>query len=200
VSRRRIAAVALAVLLVAGCGISSSDRATPAPDDAVPYGLLDPDAAAVVPQPSGRDVQLCLLQGDQLVPVERAVEPPTALIDIARALAEVTASEAMAELHTSIAASDEIQSVQRSAGVATVELAEEASQRLTADPLGTVAQLVCTLTRQPGVGLVRFTVAGVAAEVPRADGSLSNGPVSADDYAGLMRQDADAAGGGSPPT
>jgi hypothetical protein len=198
VSGRWIAAPALLGLLVAGCGVSSSGRASPASDDAVPYGLLDPDAAAVVPQPSGRDVELCLLHGDQLVPVARAVEPPAELIDIARALAEVTEAEATADLHTSIAASDEIQSVQRSAGVATVELAAEASQRLTADPLGTVAQLVCTLTRQPGVGLVRFTVAGVAAEVPRADGSLSNGPVSADDYAGLLRPDVTGGDGGAP--
>ena len=173
-------------LMVAGCGVSTRDSATGIPDEAVPYGLLDPDAASVVPQPSGRAVELCLLRDDQLIPVQRAVEPPTALIDVARGLADVTEDEAAAGLRTSIVAADEIASVHRTAGVATVDLAEEASQRLTADPLATIAQIVCTLTRQPGVGLVRFTVAEVAAEVPRADGTLSNGPVSSDDYAALL--------------
>jgi spore germination protein GerM len=173
-------------LVLAGCAIESQGRAREIPDDGVPYGLLDPDAAAVVPQPIGQAVELCLLQGDALVPVERAVDPPASLIDVARALAKVTEVEAAAALRTSIVAADEIVGVRQAAGVATVDLAAEASQRLTADPLATVAQLVCTLTRQPGVGLVRFTVADVPAEVPRADGSLSSGPVSADDYSGLL--------------
>ena len=98
----------------------------------------------------------------------------------------MTDDEAAAGLRTSIAGTDEIVSVQQTAGVATVDLADEASQRLTTDPLATVAQLVCTLTRQPGIGLVRFTVSGVAAQVPLADGTLSNGPVSADDYLVLL--------------
>lgn len=182
---RAVVVIALAALL-AGCGLSAGETATGIDDDDVPYGLLDSDAAAVVSPPEGRAVELCLLRGDVLVPVNRPVDPPAALIDIARALAEVTDSETAAELRTSIVASDEITSVQRAAGVATVALASEASQRLTADPLATVAQLVCTLTRQPGVGLVRFTVGDIPAEVPRADGSLSNGPVSADDYASLL--------------
>jgi spore germination protein GerM len=186
VSRRVAVTVLIAAMLVTGCAVSAGKTAVTVDDAEVPYGLLDPDAAAVVPPPSGQAVDLCLLRDDQLVPVSRAVDPPGALLDIARALAEVTETEASADLRTSIAASDEIRAVERTAGVATVDLAQEASQRLTADPLGTIAQLVCTLTRQPGVGLVRFTVTGVAAEVPRADGTLSNGPVSADDYAGML--------------
>lgn len=185
-SRRRTAVLLVLVAVGAGCGLSGSDTATGIPDANVPYGLLDPDAAAILTQPQGPRVELCLLRDDLLVPVERSVDPPAALIDVARALAELTEAEAAANLRTSLVAPDEIVAVQRSAGVATVTLAEQASQRLTTDPLGTVAQLVCTLTRQPGVGLVRFTVGDVPIEVPRADGSLSSGPVSADDYASLL--------------
>jgi spore germination protein GerM len=184
--RRRASTFVLLAALASGCGLGGSGTATGIADDAVPYGLLDPDAAAVVTQPEGRAVELCLLRDDALVPVLRPVDPAAALIDIARALAELTKPEDAAGLRTSIVAPDEIVSVQRSAGVATVTLADEASQRLTADPLATVGQLVCTLTRQPGVGLVRFSVGEVPVEVPRADGSLSNGPVSGDDYAALL--------------
>jgi spore germination protein GerM len=184
--RLRALALCVVVGLGAGCAVSPRDDATPVDGDRVPYGLLDPDAAAVLPQQSGRRVELCLLRDHLLVPVVRAVDQPAALIDIVRALVDVTDAESASGLGTSLVASDEIVSVQRSAGVATVGLAEEASERLTADPLATVAQIVCTLTRQPGVGLVRFTVGELPVEVPRADGTLSSGPVSGDDYSSLL--------------
>ena len=183
--RTSLLAGTLAVIL-AGCSVSTADRATSIDDGSVPYGLLDRDAIAVVPRETGSDTQLCLLRDDQLVSTTRRIEAPTSLLDTARALAEVSDAEAEADLRTSLVAGDEIVSVERAGGIATVDLAEEASQRLTADPLATVAQLVCTLTLQPGVGLVRFTVSGVPVEVPLADGTLSNGPVSADAYASLV--------------
>lgn len=184
--RRRIALIGGVALLVTSCSVSASNRAAEISDDAVPYGLLDPDATAVVPRPGGQEVGLCLLRGDLLVPVTRLVDAPVELVDIARALAEVTQVEGAAELRTSVVASDEIVGVRLAAGVAIVDLAAEASRRLTADPLATIAQLVCTLTLQPGVGLVRFTVAGLPIDVPLADGTLSNGAVSADDYGTLF--------------
>jgi hypothetical protein len=178
--------VLAAVIVLGGCSVSTGDTETSIDDDSVPYGLLDPDAIAVVPQETGSQTDLCLLRGDALVQVTRRLASPVSLLDVARALAEVTASDTAAELRTSLVAGDEIVSVELAAGVATVDLAEEASQRLTADPLATVAQLVCTLTSQAGVGLVRFTVSQVPVEVPLADGTLSNGPVSADAY-GVLR-------------
>lgn len=185
IGRGLIAATA-ATVVVAGCSVATRDTATSIDDDTVPYGLLDRGAVAVVPQETGRETGLCLLRGDALVQVTRRLAPPVSLLDIARALAEVTASDTADELRTSLVAGDEIVSVERAAGVATVDLAEDASQRLTADPLATVAQLVCTLTLQPGVGLVRFTVSEIPVEVPLADGTLSSGPVSADAYGALL--------------
>ena len=63
-----------------------------------------------------------------------------------------------------------------------------ASGSITQDPLATIAQLVCTLTQQRGVGAVRFTVDGVPFDVPIANGSLTEGPVSRDDYAPLLKE------------
>jgi hypothetical protein len=183
---RRLAWLGAVAVVLASCSVSASDNAARIDDDSVPYGLLDPDAQRVVPESGGEDASLCLLRGDLLVPVTRRVDAPAALVDLVRALAEVTPSEAAEDLRTSVVAGDEILGVGLTAGVATIELAAEASQRLTADPLATVAQLVCTLTLQPGVGLVRFTVAGVPVDIPLADGTLSTGAVSADDYGTLL--------------
>ena len=63
--------MALALLLLPGCGVAGHQEATGIADDDVPYGLLDPDAIAVVPQPTGQVVELCLLRGDLLVRVPR---------------------------------------------------------------------------------------------------------------------------------
>ena len=46
-------------------------------------------------------------------------------------------------------------------------------------------QIVLTLTSLPGIGQVRFTVGSQPQGALAADGSLIDGPVSADNYASL---------------
>ena len=81
---------------------------------------------------------------------------------------------------------DEIADVTLRGGTASVDFGPDAAQTLTPDPLSTIAQIVCTLTGQPGVGSVRFSVDGEAIDVPRADGSLTDAPVALDDYLDLV--------------
>jgi hypothetical protein len=45
-----------------------------------------------------------------------------------------------------------------------------------------IAQIVCTLTSQPGIGQVAFTLDGEPVDVPKGDGSTTSAPVAADDY------------------
>ena len=70
-----------------------------------------------------------------------------------------------------------------SRGTATVDLGRRFTALSGEDQVIALAQLVYTLTAQPGIGLVRFTLQGEPTEVPRANGSLTSGPVSRDDYA-----------------
>lgn len=49
------------------------------------------------------------------------------------------------------------------------------------------AQIVVTSTSIPGVSLVEVSVAGQPVNAPKPDGTLAEGPVSAADYAGLLK-------------
>jgi spore germination protein GerM len=79
-----------------------------------------------------------------------------------------------------------VSDVSLEAGVATVDLRPTISALGSDEQLLAVAQVVCTLTGRPGVGPVAFTLDGSPVDIPRGDGSLTNEPVSRDDYAELL--------------
>ncbi len=178
-----IASLSASVLV--GCAVPADSHPHQLDDNDVPFGLLDPSAPPVVSVAGGRAVTICLLQDGNLVPVTRRLAERADLQTIAQALGALSDSEAAQGLQTAVSGPDEISSVTLTSGTALVDFAKEAEQTLTADPLATAAQLTCTLTAQPGVGLVRFSVDGTAIEVPTADGALTDSPVSRDDYADL---------------
>ena len=176
-----------AALALGGCAVSATSSATRIDDAAVPHALLESEAPNVVAEPGGRDVTICFFDDDRLVMSDRRLADDSTLIDVARSLAALTDAEAGRGWQTAISGADEVRRISLSGGTATVDFADDASQSLTRDPLATVAQLVCTITGQPGVGLVRFSVGRTPIEVPRADGSLTDAAVSRDDYGPLLR-------------
>ena len=176
------------VLLVSvgGCTVNADRTVQHIDDDSIPFGLLDPSAPVVIPVAGGRLVPVCLLEGDKLVEVQRQLADEASLEDVARAVGALTDAEAARGLTTALSGPEEIRSVALRAGIARVDLAKSSDQAPTGDPLATVAQLVCTLTAQPGVGSVAFSVNETPIEVPTADGSLTDGPVTRDDYTPLL--------------
>lgn len=152
-------------------------------DDAVPFALLRPDAPALIPQSKGVEVSVCLVgKDDALVITTRTLDASPRPTYLLRSLAaEVSEEEAGRGLHTAFTDPSMIASVGVRAGTARVDLKNLATTAGTAPALA-VAQVVCTLTSQPGIGLVSFTVDGVPAQVPLPDGSLIDGPVSRDDF------------------
>lgn len=179
----------LVAVLVGGCSIQRTERVTRIDDEDVPFGLLDPDAPGVAAVPGGQQIAIYLLdETGALVPTIRQVSSDPTLYEITRALGATTDDEAERGLQTKISGPDDILDVTLSGGTATVTLAAGASQTLTADPLGTVAQITCTLTLQAGVGLVRFAIEDQAIDIPRADGTLTDEPVGRDDYASLIAE------------
>lgn len=190
---RRQTAVALAVLAamaLVGCGIRTDDSARAVSDSDVPFGLLDDGAgtSTTVASPATEPVNLCMLRADgTLASVPRDLPQDSPLADVVAALGDPpNESEQAIGFTTAIAEDAEVNEVRTAAGVADVDLGTGVIEGSARAQLEAVAQIVCTLTQQPGIGQVRFLVAGVAVEVARGDGSTTAEPVSRSDYASLI--------------
>ena len=198
---RALLAVVSAALLLVGpvaCGVRT-DRGPSFADEAdVPFGLLDPatttttasTTTTTAPPPEQIVLfRLCFRRGDRVVVVARDAPAAGAplLADIVEALvAGPDEGEQAIGLGSALFAPDLVLSVTPAAGVAAVDLAPTFTAAGITEQLLAIAAIVCTLTSQPGIGQVAFTLAGAPIEVPRGDGSLTGAPVSRDDYAGLL--------------
>ena len=134
-------------------------------------------------------VRLFFVAGAQIVPIDRLLLSPAAAPQVLAALSEgPPEGDAAAGLRSALPVGFVAEvSVER--GIATVELPGTfitdlpgGEQRLA------VAQIVLTLTRQAGVGQVRFTSDNEPQSVPRGRGDLSSpgATVACDDYANLL--------------
>ncbi len=183
----RRSVLVLLMAFLSGCAVSGQGRTAVVDPDTVPFGLLDPDAPPLVPPAtagSGEDVTLCFVREGGLVTSQTRLQPPVALIDALRALAQPP--EQSDQVRTALNDPAIVGDVELAGGVARVDLRRAISTLGGDDQLLAVAQIVCTLTGRPGVGQVSFTLEGVPAEVPRGDGSLVAAPVARDDYATMV--------------
>jgi len=179
----------LVVVSAAACSVSTQQRAQVAGEREVPFGLLDRDAPPLVPTtvagPVTEPVELCFVRDGRLAPLVRPLDAPVDAEDAVAALAVPPTDEADT-VRTALADPQLIRDIAVVAGVARVDLRASIAELGGDDQLLAVAQVVCTLTAQPGVGQVVFSLEGVPAEVPRGDGSVVSQPVSRDDYAPLL--------------
>ena len=176
------------VVLAAACAVPAQDRAQTASEEAVPFGLLDPQAPSIVPpasSPSSEPVPLCFVRDGRLVVVSDELAAPDGLRAALDALA-APPPNAGRLLRTALAEPSIVQDVRLLGGIAQVNLLSHVSTLPTDQQLLAVAQIVCTLTARPGIGQVSFTLEGARLAVPKGDGSLVNSPVARDDYANLM--------------
>ena len=134
-------------------------------------------------------VSMFFVAGTQVVPIDRLLLSPAAAPQVLAALSEgPPEGDAAAGLRSALPVGFAAEvTVER--GIATVELPGTfitdlpgGEQRLA------VAQIVLTLTRQSGVGQVRFTSNYEPQSVPRGRGDLSTpgATVACDDYANLL--------------
>lgn len=176
---------------VASCGIDPEPSASFESTGEVPFDLLGttpPGTAATPPALGATTTRICLVGSDaRYYPVERELMPGYEPEELVEALvAGPTDTERSFGLTTALGDAVSVSSIEVSAGVASVDLDPVLADLPTADQLAAVAQLVCTLTEQPGVGQVRFTIGGRAVDVPRGDGSSTSDPVSRQDYQTLI--------------
>ncbi len=176
----------LAVLALAACGVPGQEQAQVAKRKEVPFGLLDPTDTSIVPSQSvTSNVVIYLVTTDRqhLLAVARdvgATDPVAAAV--AALAAGPTDREAAFGLQTALPAQHLVRSVKVTEGVAAVDLDTAFGDIGGSNQLLAIAQIVYTLTAQPGVSRVTFSVDGGAVEIPRGDGSLTSGAVSRADY------------------
>lgn len=176
-------AAALVALLLTACGV---------PHDDAPRALKPGEVLYVSPRPSavadpagdGR-VALYFVRGDDVVLATRRVERSTPTPELVELLlAGPTPQEREQGLISVIPSTVTVEDVSTVGSTAVVTLGGPDSEVLRLQPLA-YAQIVATLTPHRASG-VRFRLGDTDLRVPRGDGSLTDAPLSREDYEGLL--------------
>ncbi len=176
------------VLGVAACGIPTATAPTPIAKSDVPYRLLNPPTTTTTVPGStpavGVGEQVFLVAPDgHLVAVTREVAVPASLSQVLGALfAGPTATESAAGIQSFLAPSGVQVTTTQSGVVATVHFSTNPIQVVGPDQTLAIAQVVYTVTQQPGITGVTFEIGGKPVEVPTAAGAQVPGPVGRADY------------------
>jgi spore germination protein GerM len=182
---RRVLAAAVAVPVLAGCGLPSHNVTRLSPDS-VPFGLMSPAVPTATQQAQGPRTYVYFVSGNRLATVPRHVIGANVPAEAARALIEgPTPNESAEGLSSDVPAQTRLVSLDLTGSVATVDLSSEFGNLGGSDQVLAVAQFVYTLTASPYINSVRFAIDGKRIEVPDASGSLSGTPRTRDDYRSL---------------
>lgn len=180
-------AVAMLLVLLAGCGVPTDDqpRAVEAP-----YGLF-PTPSTAVSDPAGRFTEaLYFVRDDRLVLVRRRLDVlPTVDQHLEHLLAGPNEAERAEGLATALFGAVTVAGIRLTGTRAEVDVPSVAEGAGRSDEVFAFGQIVCTLTARPEVDSVSFLRDGAPLGVPRADGSLSPGPLTAADYVELSDSD-----------
>ena len=180
-------ALAVVALGSAACGIPTAATPTPIAKSDVPYHLLNPPTTTTTvpgtPPAVGVAEQIFLVSPDgHLVAATREVAVPATPTQVVGALlAGPTATETSAGIQSFLTHTG-VQVTTQAAGVATVDFSTNPIQVVGPDQTLAIAQVVYTVTQQPGITGVTFEIDGKAIEVPTAAGAQVPGPVGRIDY------------------
>lgn len=181
--RRQVVALALALGLTTGCGIGTEEAPRALATDSDAYRLVAPDQ-----RPAGVGTfraGVYLVQNRRLVRVERQFpstpEPQSVVETLALGPTEVEQGSGLTTALV-LGAGTRVLSVRGSTAV--VAVAQPSAEGR--DEVLGYAQLVLTLVDLPGIDDVLFQRDGQPLHVPRADGSLSNGALTGEDYRALL--------------
>ncbi|MBG0565445.1 GerMN domain-containing protein [Actinoplanes aureus] len=182
---RARAALATALLLLAGCGVPAQDEPHPVTLPRPPLGTASPVASAAA---GGEAAQvLCLVRDNRLTQTVRRVDSVT---DPQRQLDQLVAGPTAAEqaqgLTTALAATALTVTLPPGATTATVEVGAAGEGAARSDEVLAYGQIVCTLTARTDIATVAFVRAGRPLQVPRGDGTLSSSPLRVADYRSLI--------------
>jgi spore germination protein GerM len=208
---RAAALLVAGALLLGACGLPNDDKYTAIQPGDLPFGIADttttstttttipPATTTTAPEATTttvptQPVSLYFVLNGRLQPVTRSFPVPVTPQQVVNALEDGPLEQDQPPGLRSAVPANSIGTVAVSGGVATVDISPAFVQPTTGTdqvPVPNVDQplafgeIVLTLTSLPGIGQVRFTVASQPQGALAADGSLVDGPVSADNYAGL---------------
>ncbi|MFC4018478.1 GerMN domain-containing protein [Micromonospora sp. GCM10011542] len=182
-NHRHLLAVGLVAVLT-GCGIPTDD----APRTVQPPRGPFPTSAPADSAPAGPATEtLCLVRDNRIIPVLRRVDRPSTIEDQLRdLLAGPTAAERDTDLTSALPGAVNAAGVTVTGNQARVAVDEPGDDAGRSDEVLAFGQIVCTLTSRRDVTAVTFLRDGKPLGVPRADGSLSEQPLSRSDYAPLI--------------
>jgi hypothetical protein len=167
--------VALGLVLVAGCGVSSQDTPVLVPAERLPTANGNPSASRPALTSTGL---LYLCRGNVLEPVEFLFEGE----GIAGRISALLSLPAPPEgLRTAIPAGTRLEGVQQDGAVVTLELTEQMLRLRGPDQRLALAQLVYTATELEGVQGVRLSIGGKLVPLPDESGRLVERPVQRED-------------------
>ncbi|MGH9022375.1 MAG: GerMN domain-containing protein [Acidimicrobiia bacterium] len=182
----------VAPLLFGGCGIRTAEQPTLIDDREVPFGLLDessippttaPPPREPVPQPrdTAPQITICKFDNDRLTEVRRVGAAGVEGV-LSALVSGVPPEERDRGLTTAVFDPAVVRGMSELGGVVSVDLARSFTDAGASDQLRMIAELVCSLTAQPGIGQVAFALENQAVAAPRGDGSTTYDPVSREDY------------------
>jgi spore germination protein GerM len=186
--RRRLLILLMASLVgpaasgLAGCGVPLDDapRDIRVPGEANASGGPSPGVAGSTVR------RLYLVRDGRLVRVPRRVPAPRTpreqLDDLLAGPTAEESDEGLTSALTTMTVTD-LQLVDRRA---TIVLGDPSELGVRSDEVLAFGQIVCTLTSLPDVGTVSFVADGRPLRVPRADGSLTDSPLTIADYSALV--------------
>ncbi|MET8351674.1 GerMN domain-containing protein [Micromonospora sp. NPDC005206] len=183
-NHRRLAPLALVALLT-GCGVPTDD----APRTVrAPRGPFHSAAPADTTAPAGRaDETVCLVRDNRIVSVVRRVDRvPTVEDQLRHLLAGPGTAERDSDLTSALPGAVNAAGATVSGTQARVAVDAPDDDAGRSDEVLAFGQIVCTLTGRDDVTTVVFLRDGKPLAVPRADGSLSEQPLTRADYAPLI--------------
>ncbi len=206
----RLVALGLIATVAGACGVPTDEGFSAIPDEEVPFGLAETTSSTASTPTTSSPATTAFAPSTSVLPTSTTIRPPSevvtlyfatenGLVEVTRELPRPASFDAVVNALVagpqpgetsakarSIIGRDDIKEVDVRGGVATVALVEGFSNLPVQEQRLAVAQLVLTLTDRPGIGQLLFTVAGRPVDVPKADGSLKQLPVSEDDYTPLL--------------
>ena len=190
--RPATASLVLAALLAAGCGIPEDRHPTALPGGVITPGLGSTRTTATTPNNSPEPAlaaTVFFVRAEHVAPVVRRTTRADLQTALELLLSGPTEGEIGADLRTAISPQTQLHSVTVNGTTAVIDVTSAFVEVAGQEQILALAQVVLTATTVTGITEVRFALEGQPVDVPRADGTLSSGSLTAADYAALREAD-----------